>query len=83
MLRKGDELSVDAARPTTLKLMLREKGAADYRPCGLIEMPALPPRGAVVGIARAEGLLDAVVEAVFIPPGCEEHCIATVFVAAC
>jgi len=62
--------------------MLRAAGAPDFKPAGEATLAALPAQGAVLEIARSGGRIRGTVEAIFIPPGCEEHCIATVFVAA-
>jgi hypothetical protein len=40
-----------------------------------------PPRGALIEVDCDGRKLRGLVEAVFIPPGCEENCIGTMFLA--
>jgi hypothetical protein len=40
-----------------------------------------PPRGSIIEVTCDGRKLRGSVEAVFIPPGCEENCIGTVFLA--
>jgi len=39
-----------------------------------------PARGAEIAIEHAGRTVSATVDALFIPPGCEENCVGTVFV---
>lgn len=68
-----------ATGPATYHIMLRASGAADFRRAGSVRLAAQPPRGSVIEVTSDGRRLRGVVEAVFIPPGCEENCIGTVF----
>jgi|KBSMisStaDraftv2_1062788.scaffolds.fasta_scaffold2886552_2 hypothetical protein len=68
-----------AAAPATYHIMLRANGAADFRRAGSVRLEAQPPRGSVIEVDCEGRTLRGFVEAVFIPPGCEENCIGTVF----
>jgi len=67
--------------PATYHIMLRARGAPDFRRAGSVRLDAQPPRGSIIEVHRAGRPLRGLVEAVFIPPGCEENCIGTLFVA--
>ncbi|HEY3919720.1 MAG TPA: hypothetical protein VGL83_18165 [Stellaceae bacterium] len=71
----------DPPFPITCHILLRAAGDADFRRAGAARLEALPARGAVIEV-RCEGRrLRGTVEAVIIPPGCEENCVGTVFLA--
>jgi hypothetical protein len=61
-------------------IMLKPRGAADYRPGGNTLLVTTPTRGADIAFDRQGGTVRGIVDAVFIPPGREENCISTVFV---
>jgi hypothetical protein len=61
--------------------MLRASGAADFRRAGSVRLEAQPPLGAVIEVNCDGRKLRGFVEAIFIPPGCEENCIGTMFLA--
>jgi hypothetical protein len=65
----------------TYHIMLRASGAADFRRAGSVQLEAQPPRGSVIDVNCDGRTLRGFVEAVFIPPGCEEDCIGTIFLA--
>ncbi len=67
--------------PATYHIMLRASGAADFRRAGSVRLETQPPRGSVIEVSCDGRTLRGFVEAVFIPPGCEENCIGTVFLA--
>lgn len=69
------------AGPATYHLMLRAGGAADFRRAGSVRLEAQPQRGSVIEVNCDGCRLRGFVEAVFIPPGCEENCVGTVFLA--
>jgi hypothetical protein len=75
----------DAARggvgPATYHIMLRAREAADFRRAGSVRLDTPPERGTVIEVDCEGRTLRALVEAVFIAPGCEENCIGTVFLA--
>jgi hypothetical protein len=61
--------------------MWRASGVADFRRNGSVRLETQPPRGALIEVDCDGRKLRGRVEAVFIPPGCEENCIGTVFIA--
>jgi hypothetical protein len=67
--------------PATYHIMLRAQGAVDFRRAGSVRLETRPPRGTVIEIECDGRRLRGFVEAIFIPPGCEENCIGTVFLA--
>ena len=69
------------AGPAIYHIMLRATGAADFRRAGSVQLEAQPQRGSVIEVSCDGRKLRGLVEAVFIPPGCEENCIGTVFLA--
>ena len=60
-------------------VMLRPRGAASYVEAGRLTFEGAPGRGAEIDIAIAGRAARGVIDEVFIPPGCEEHCIGTIF----
>lgn len=68
--------------PAIFQVMLRPRGAADFKRVGLARLAAVPVRGAVLEVSCAGEVLRGVVDALFIPPGCEENCVGTVFLSA-
>lgn len=71
----------DTPAPATYQIMLRARGAADFKRVGPARLGAMPARGAVIEISCAGQVLRGVVDAIFIPPGCEENCVGTVFLS--
>jgi hypothetical protein len=75
------EVSREPALPASFQIMLRATGAADFKRAGAAQLAAVPARGSVIAIACDGRMLRGVVEAIFIPPGCEENCVGTVFLS--
>ena len=71
----------DITGAATYHIMLRARGDADYRRAGSVRLATLPPPGSLFEADCDGRKLCGIVEAVFIPPGCEENCIGTVFLA--
>jgi hypothetical protein len=67
--------------PATYHIMLRTNGAVDFRRGGAVRLETQPPRGSIIEVDWEGRALRGIVEAVFIPPGCEENCIGTLFLA--
>jgi hypothetical protein len=65
--------------PATYHIMLRTREAVDFRRAGSVRLATQPPRGTVIEVESDGRKLRGFVEAIFIPPGCEENCIGTVF----
>jgi hypothetical protein len=61
--------------------MLKSRGTVDYRPAGHVELEAAPQRGTTIAFEHDGTMMRGTVDAVFIPPGCEENCIGTMFVS--
>ena len=72
----------EAPIPASFQIMLRAAGAADFKRAGAARLDAAPLRGSVIEIACDDGrILRGLVDAIFIPPGCEENCVGTVFLS--
>jgi hypothetical protein len=69
------------ASPLTYTIMLKSRGNVDYKPAGHAQLEAAPQRGVSVAFEHDGLTMRGIVDAVFIPPGCEENCIGTVFVS--
>jgi hypothetical protein len=69
------------AMPLTYAIFLRSRGTSDYKPAGHVPLAAAPARGEALAFERDGSAVHGVVDEIFIPPGCEENCIATVFVS--
>ncbi|HWE71989.1 MAG TPA: hypothetical protein VG328_02435 [Stellaceae bacterium] len=67
--------------PATYHIMLRVRDGVDFRRAGSVRLATQPPRGTVIEVECEGCWLRGIVEAIFIPPGCEENCIGTVFLA--
>jgi hypothetical protein len=76
----GERASGEAGA-ATYQIMLRARDAVDFRRAGSILLDTRPPRGTVIEVACDGRKLRGLVEAIFIPPGCEENCVGTVFLA--
>jgi len=63
-------------------IMLKPAGAAGYVAAGQIALDDPPVRGAGIAIEFEGRVLAGTVDELFIPPGCDEHCIATIFASA-
>lgn len=70
----------DTARQT-FTIMLRARGEADFKRAGAAPLARSPVQGAVIEIALEGRTIRGIVDALFIPPGCEENCVGTVFVS--
>jgi hypothetical protein len=62
-------------------IMLKPHGAVDYRPVGTTPLEPAPQRDASIAFDCDGRRVHGTVDAVFIPPGCEENCVGTVFVS--
>ncbi|HEV8016251.1 MAG TPA: hypothetical protein VGP48_12000 [Stellaceae bacterium] len=71
----------EAALPASFQVMLRAAGTADFKRAGSARLAAVPMRGSMIEIACDGRMLRGVVDAIFIPPGCEENCVGTVFLS--
>jgi hypothetical protein len=69
------------AMALTYSIFLRSRGALDYTPAGHLPLATAPSRGGVIAFERDGNAVCGTVDEVFVPPGCEENCIATLFVS--
>jgi hypothetical protein len=69
------------APPTSYQIMWRASGAADFKRAGSAPIASQPQHGAMIAVECGGRVLRGVVEAIFIPPGCEENCVGTVFLS--
>jgi len=76
-----NESSSAAALPASYQILFRAQGAADFSRVGPARLAAPPVRGTVIEVECSGRRLRGVVDAIFIPPGCEENCIGTVFLS--
>jgi hypothetical protein len=65
----------------TYTILLRSPGASDYRPAGHFQLATAPVSGKAIAFERDGQAVCGTVDEVFIPPGCDENCIGTVFVS--
>jgi hypothetical protein len=79
--RDGDVPPMPAMPATTFAVMLRTKGSAGYVTAGHAALAAQPSRGETIELAHCGRSVRGTVDALFIPPGCEENCIGTLFVS--
>jgi hypothetical protein len=63
-------------------IMLKPAGAAGYIAAARLTLDETPARGAEIVVELAGQIIRGTVEEIFIPPGCDEHCIATIFASA-
>jgi hypothetical protein len=71
----------EAPLPASYQILVRTSGAADFQRVGPARLAALPVRGAVIEVDCDGRKLRGVIDAIFIPPGCEENCVGTVFLS--
>ncbi|HUB96842.1 MAG TPA: hypothetical protein VL993_13050 [Stellaceae bacterium] len=67
--------------PDSFAIMLKSKGTADYKAVGHVLLEAPPRRGDPFVFDLDGRAVRGTVEAIFIPPGCEEACKGTMFVS--
>ena len=63
-------------------VMLKPAGAQSYVAAGRVELADPPADGAVIALDHEGRPVRGTVDRLFIPPGCEEHCIGTIFASA-
>ena len=64
----------------TYNILLKRTGTAHYAKAGQKLMEAEPPVAATIEIKCGDAVIFGVVDQVYTPPGCDEHCIGTLFV---
>ncbi len=60
-------------------ILVMAKGSAHFVKAGQITMHDEPPRGAEIVIEEDGRMIRGRVDQVHIPPGCDEHCLGTIF----
>jgi len=63
----------------TYNILLKRTGTAHYAKAGRKIMAAEPPVAAMIEIDCGDTVIHGVVDQVYTPPGCDEHCIGTLF----
>ena len=63
-------------------IMLKPAGAAGYVAAARLTLDEMPARGAEIVVELAGQIIRGTVEEIFVPPGCDEHCTATIFASA-
>ena len=89
--RAGERLSFRAARGRrrdvtvgvsriTYNILMMTKGSAHYAKAGQKTLAAVPQAPASIEIEFAGRIIRGVVAQVYRPPGCDGHCLGTLFV---
>ena len=63
-------------------VMLRGKGESGYAAAGRLELAAKPRRGEEIAVEREGRVVRGTIDELYIPPGCDEHCMGTIFASA-
>ena len=74
-------MSEAPAIPASYQILFRAAGDADFKRAGAARLGAQPRRGTMIEVDCGGRKLRGVVDAIFIPPGCEENCVGTVFLS--
>ncbi|HLI23113.1 MAG TPA: hypothetical protein VKV32_18460 [Stellaceae bacterium] len=67
--------------PASYQILFRASGEADFKRAGAARLAAEPVRGATIEVDCDGRKLRGIVDAIFIPPGCDENCVGTVFLS--
>ena len=65
---------------TTYNILIMARGTAHYAKAGQKTLAAVPQAPAAIEIDFAGRIIRGVVAQVYTPPGCDEHCLGTLFV---
>ena len=68
-----------AASSITYNILLMPRGGNHYVKAGQKMMTTAPERDAVIDLVLDDRTIAATVEHIHTPPGCDEHCIGTLF----
>jgi hypothetical protein len=71
----------DTPHTVTFNIMLRAPGGIDFKRAGAAVLATVPVQGGVLDVMLDGRAIRGIVDALFIPPGCEENCIGTVFLS--
>jgi hypothetical protein len=67
--------------PLTFTIMLRTRDAVDFKHAGVAILAAMPQQGGTLDVTIEGRAIRGIVDALFVPPGCEENCVGTVFLS--
>lgn len=71
---------MDRPGPKTIfNILLMSAGSGHYAKAGQTALPAPPRPGEAIAIDLEGRQIRGIVDQVYIPPGCDEHCIGTLF----
>jgi hypothetical protein len=56
------------------------KGSSHYVKAGQQEMSGIPNRETAIDVALDGRAVHGTIDQVYTPPGCDEHCIGTLFI---
>jgi hypothetical protein len=69
-----------ASLSITYNLLVMAKGTSHYVKAGQQVMHRVPARDTAIEVALDGGAIRGVIDQVYTPPGCDEHCIGTLFI---
>jgi hypothetical protein len=68
-----------SAPPQRFNLLVMAKGSAHFASAGQMILAQAPVHGAELNIEKEGRAMRGLVTEIYIPPGCDEHCIGTLF----
>lgn len=71
-----------SAPPITYNILVMAKGSAHYAKAGQKTLAAAPRVSASIALEFDGKTIRGVIAQIYTPPGCDEHCIGTLFVRA-
>jgi len=72
-------MSDPSVAPQRFNLLVMAKGSAHFVKAGQLALAETPQRGAELRINEEGRVIRGLVTEIYIPPGCDEHCIGTLF----
>jgi len=70
-----------ARLPITYNLLVKATGGGHYVKAGQWTAPGAPHEKAEIELTLDGRALHGVIDQVYTPPGCDEHCIGTLFIS--
>jgi len=64
----------------TYNLLVMAKSIGHYAKAGQIEMQDAPSAATEIDVVFDRRLIHGTIDQVYTPPGCDEHCIGTLFI---
>ena len=71
---------ITAAPPITYNILVMAKGSAHYAKVGQKTLGAAPRASASIELEVGGKTVRGIIAQIYTPPGCDEHCIGTLFV---